>query len=233
MILKNYILTSDKLVDKTILLVEYFYKKYYPESKVIVLGYSEPTVKSDFVEFISLGNDTGPNIVCRSLANFFEKTEEDYFIFEVDDKPIFQKVNVDLLQDILEYMKRNGNIGRFGLTLDNTFRKYEVVCKEKELTFYRNTKGEMHKMSATNSIWKKEYFLKYLNLFDNLWQWEVDSHLLSIDDGYYCFGSIPAVTDFTHIFAKGILLENWNRSPHTSNFLSDEDSNFIKNLYKI
>lgn len=233
MVLKNYILTSDKLVDKTILLVEYFYKKYYPESKVIVLGYADPTTKSDFVEFISLGKDDGPNVACRSLSNFFERIEEDYFIFEVDDKPIFQKVNVNFLQDILEYMKKNSNIGRFGLTLDNTYRKYEVVDIKKGLTFYRNTTGENHKISATNSIWKKEYFLKYLNLFDNLWQWEVDSHLLSINDGYYCFGSIPAITDFTHIFVKGALLENWNRSPHTSNVLSDEDFNFIKNLYKI
>jgi hypothetical protein len=231
--IKNYILTSDKLVDKTILLVEYFYRKYYPESEVVVLGYSEPTVKSDFVEFISLGKDLGPDIVCRSLFNFFEKTEEEYFIFEVDDKPIFQKVNVNMIQDILNYMKKNGNIGRFGLTLDNTFRKHEVVCTENEFTVYKNIKGERHKMSATNSIWKKEYFLKYLNLFDNLWQWEVDSHLLSIDDGYDCFGTIPAITDFTHIFTKGMLLENWNRSPHTYKLLSDEDYCFIKNLYKI
>lgn len=231
--MKNYILTSDKLVNKTMIMIEYFYKKYYPESKVVVLGYEEPHIKSDFVEFISLGKDEGPNIVCKTLFDFFKNVDEEYFIFEVDDKPIFKRIECKNLELILSYLKNNETIGRFGLTLDNTYRRYEVVEKVDDLVFFKNLEGERHKISATNSIWKRDYFLKYLNRFNNLWEWEVDSYHVSMNDGYECYGCLPAITDFVHLFKKGNLLENWNQSPHTNNKLDTEDYEFIKKTYKI
>lgn len=231
--IKNYILTSDKLINQTIEMIEHFYKKYYTNSEVIVLGYKSPTYESSFIKFQSLGIDTGPNSVCEQLYNYFSNINDKYFIFEVDDKPIINKVNTELINDLINLLNNDSSIGRIGLTFDNTYRKYKIFNEVKGIKYYINTYGEKHKNSATNSIWRKEYFIKYLKNYNNLWEWEVDNYNYTLNDNYKIIGTIPAVTDFIHLFQRGLLKDDWHTSPHTNNKLDNYDFQKIKKIYNI
>ena len=233
MIIKNYILTSDRLVDKTMEMIEYFYKKYSINLDVIVLGYKYPSYKSDFIKFESLGIDKGPNSVCQQLFNHLSKKNDEYFIFEVDDKPIIKKIDNDIINRLMILLEQDKKIGRIGLTLDNYYRSNKIFKQENNITFYINDSNERHKMSATNSIWRKDYFLKYLKNYNNLWEWEVDSYNETINDNYKIIGTIPAVTDFIHLFQRGLLKNDWHTSPHTNNKLDNYDFQKIKNIYNI
>jgi hypothetical protein len=233
MYIKNYILTSDRLVNETMEMVEYFYNKYNRSSEVIVLGYKNPTYVSEFVKFESLGIDTGPYQVCSQLYDYFSKIEDKYFILEVDDKPIIRNMNLDIIDLFIDMMEKDDKIGRCGLTLDNTYRDYNFFYEINGIKFYKNNQNTRHKNSATNSIWKKEYFIKYLTKYNNLWEWEVDPHNYTINDEYKIIGSIPSCTDFTHLYKKGTLIDDWFTSPHTNDKLVLDDFEKIKKIYNI
>lgn len=83
--MKTYIITCDSRVDQTISLYEYFASKYWPNANITVLGYKNPTYKSNIIKFVSLGKDLGPNFLNEQLFNYFSSTKESNFIFNVDD----------------------------------------------------------------------------------------------------------------------------------------------------
>tara|TARA_R110000824_G_scaffold282940_4_gene471205 strand:- start:1768 stop:2478 length:711 start_codon:yes stop_codon:yes gene_type:complete len=235
--MKTYILTSDKLVNQTVKMVDHIYPKYHPKGEVCILGYKPPITKSQIYNFKSIGVDDGPNSVCKQLFSFFNSINDEFFMIEVDDKPLLQSYNYEILDILLSKIKNNNKIGRIGLTLDNTYRRHKTIetikLKNGSMILYKNLVGENHKLSITNSLWNKTYFLKYLNGCNNLWEWEVDMSKLSNKDDWLILGSKPSVSDFSHLFKKGRLIPTWQTSPHTRKKLDKEDIKIIKNLYNI
>ncbi len=235
--MKTYILTSDKLVNQTVKMVDHIYPKYHPKGKVCILGYTPPICQSKFYDFKSIGVDNGPNSVCKQLFSFFNSINDEFFMMEVDDKPSIQLYNYEILDILISKIKNNNKIGRIGLTLDNTYRQHKTIetikLKNGNMILYENLPGQNYKLSMTNSLWNKKYFLKYLNECNNLWEWEINMSKLSNKDSWQILGSKPSVSDFSHLFKKGQIISKWHTSPHTRRKLDKEDIEIIKNLYNI
>ena len=242
--MNTYILTCDKTVDKTMEMVEYSFKKYFPLTNIIVLGYKTPTVKSNTIKFDSLGEDKGPNIVCKQLYDYFSKINDKHFIFCVDDMPLIEKVDIDVVSYITELLKVNTNIGRFGLTLDIASRNHESIATVDKFSIIRsifnpNNCLYSYKLSCTYSIWNCEYFLLYLNDFDNLWDWECYGSQKSVhNDKWEILGITPGVLDHAHIFKEGRIRRTWKDSAYnnmlnTKKTMVIEDQNIIKKIYNL
>jgi len=227
-----YILTSDKLYNQTMALMSHIYKKFWPEANVIVLGYNTPEGQSDNVKFMSLGEDLGTDTVCKQLYDFFNSIDDDYFMFEVDDKPIVNTVDNTVIDYLEDLIKINNDIGRIGLTNDNITRPKHTKTTSTDInnmsyTLFENTPQALYRLSTTMSIWNKEFFLKYLTSYDNLWQWECSN----TNDKYRIVGISPAPIDFTHIYKKGKLRSDWYKSPHTGTTHTPDNQRFIRDVY--
>tara|TARA_R100001377_G_C3174023_1_gene104133 strand:+ start:273 stop:1025 length:753 start_codon:yes stop_codon:yes gene_type:complete len=250
--MKMYIITCDKLINQTMEMIEYVQEKYWPSGDITVLGYKSPTYKSDTIKFNSLGIDSGPNVVCKQLHDYFSKLEDNHFIFCVDDMPLISSIDDNMIKYVVSLMKLNSNVGRFGLTLDNMQRSHTVIGRTENFNVIETVVNQVnttvgfgidaalsYKLSSTYSIWNRDYFLLYLNKFNNLWQWESQgSELSGQTDTWKILSTSIKIIDHAHIFKQGRVKSNWkdsayNRITNTDIKMSDEDQTKIKEIYNL
>ena len=141
-------------------------------------------------------------------------------------------VLVDFLQNLVTL---NDDVGRCSLTLCNSTRPHNVIDVVDEIKVIENIEGAEYKLSAVYSIWNKKYFLKYLEESTDLWDWEVNASAKSINDGWRIVGSVPSPIDYTHLFKRNELRDDWYYStePGSSKVLSDEEQDKLKEIFKI
>ena len=231
--INTYILSSDHMINETMAMIDYNFKTYWPNSNVTVLGYKTPDREYDNVKFISLGIDEGPNKVCKQLYDFFSIRNHEQFIFGVDDMPLVDHVDNDMIVYATSLMNMNKHIGRFGLTSDNVARAHNIVEKIENNNLIRSFQTDPYKISCTYSIWNSEYFLLYLKDFDNLWQFELQGSQKSNNDSYEVFAFSTGILNHSHMFKKGNLKQDWYLSCYTKKPLTDLDKTQIKKIYKI
>lgn len=236
--MKIFITTCDSRIDKTIELYEYCMSKYWPTSDVYILGYKQPEYKSNFINFISLGSDMGPDKLNEQLFEYFSSIEDNNFIFHVDDMPLINYVDTDIINYVRELLQNNKQIGRVGLSSDNSNRPYFEICNidNSKYTLFENTNlvHNTYKLSAVWSAWNREYFLLYLNEYKNLWQWEINGSSKSKSDSFKVMGLIPAPINFIHLFKQGKLKDNWFMEGVKYKFPADKiDQDKIKTIYGI
>ena len=231
--INTYIMSSDKTIDSAMSMIEYSFSKYWPESNIIVLGYREPTSTYKNVKFQSLGNDLGPNKVCSQLYDFFSSCKEEQFIFGVDDMPLMEIVDNNMIEYAHELLNLNKNIGRFGLTADNASRSHALIEQVEDNQLIKSSFNDPYKLSCTYSIWNREYFLLYLRDFENLWQLETYGSQKSIHDNWEIYSFAKGLLNHSHVFKKGQLKGNWDRSCYTNEPLSDVDKNEMKKIYSL
>jgi hypothetical protein len=70
---------------------------------------------------------------------------------------------------------------------------------------------------------------------ENLWDWEINGSKKSINDGWRIIGTEPAPLDYTHLYKGGGLRADWNYSTEgiKPKFLTEEEQNILKQIYKI
>lgn len=237
--MKTYIWTCDKLVNQTMEMVDYFFPKYWPEADVIVLGYEKPTYDYKFASFDSMGTDEGPEAICEQLYTYFSKRISDNFIIGVDDQPLVSRVNQPLIDAIESTFKLNKNIGRCSITLDNATRANSTIgtidIEGQPVRIFENLEGTDYKLSIVYSMWNREYFLKHLQGYTTIWDWEINASKAAINDGWKVIGTEPGALDYTHMFKHGGLRQDWNYSTEglTPKYLSEEEQDFLKRVYNL
>tara|TARA_B100001094_G_C17972745_1_gene691141 strand:- start:75 stop:770 length:696 start_codon:yes stop_codon:yes gene_type:complete len=228
-------LSFDKLINESVEMVDYFFKKYWSSVDVTILGYKTPDYKSDFVKFESLGVDTGPGKVCQQLYDFFSKKEDKHFMMSVSDMPLADYVATELVEFLQNLVILNEDVGRCSLTLCNSTRPHNVISSDDDLTVIENIEGAEYKLSAVYSIWNKKYFLKYLKESTDLWDWEVNASTKSVNDGWRIVGSVPSPIDYTHLFKRNGLRSDWYYStePGSTNVLSEDEQLKLKSIFNL
>lgn len=229
-----YILTSDRLVNKTCKMIDWNFKKFWPEINVIILGYSYPDIMPTHAKFISIGVDNGVDTICSQVSSYFESIQDEFFVFEVDDKPLIHKVNHSLFNILCDVIEKDKKIGRIGLTKDNFKRSHKVVGVMGSLSIFKNDHNTKYRLSCTYSIWNKEFFIDYAKKCTTLWDFEIRGSELSKNSDWMIFGSNPWILDSGHLYRKGgKLIDCWYCGIYTSNKFSDEDVKYLRNIYGI
>ena len=230
--MKFYILTSDRLVNETCKMIDYSFKKYWPEIEVVILGYKSPDKLPVHAKFVSIGIDLGVDTICPQVSEYFESVSDKFFVFEVDDKPLVGRVNHNLFNTLVDVIKNNDKIGRIGLTKDNFRRLHKNIEHKNGLDIFENEHNTEYRISCTSSIWNKDFFVNYAKKCTTLWDFEIRGSELSKTSDWKIFGSSPWILDTGHLYRKGgKLIEKWYYGIYTGKKLPIEDIEYIKKIY--
>ena len=169
----------------------YLFNKFWDKNqKVIFLGYKplEFNLPSNF-DFISLGEDLGPNKWSNSLIDIFKKTKETHFILGLEDQILTGPIKKDIL-DILLKECNDPKVGRINLMRDTVNRPHSLYKQiDEDFSIIKANQNSDYRISLMWSIWNKEYFLKYLNPNISAWEFEGSRGEKGQNDGYHILGT--------------------------------------------
>jgi hypothetical protein len=162
---------------------QYFFNKYWGKHmKVKILGFNPPDFELDEnFEFISMGSEQvgGAKGWTNHLLDFFEKIEDEYFVFGLDDFMISRPVDLELFKTCKELL--SDKIGRIDLqpSLQYARRKDQVnFYAEKNGVQFLSLRspqpgGSDYHIASAFSIWNKKWFLKNMKRNWSPWDWEL------------------------------------------------------------
>ena len=169
----------------------YLFNKFWDKNqKVIFLGYKplEFNLPSNF-DFISLGEDLGPNKWSNNLIDFFKKTKETHFILGLEDQILTGPIKKDIL-DILLKECNDPKVGRINLMRDTVNRPHSLYKQiDEDFSIIKANQNSDYRISLMWSIWNKEYFLKYLKPNMSAWEFEGNEGERGQNDGYHILGT--------------------------------------------
>ncbi len=231
--MKMIIPTCDKYVN-VLEASKYTFDKYGGKDfDVTILGFKEPNFDIGSWKFLSLGIDTGPQNLSHDLWKFFEDFEDELFIFHGDDGVMLNHIDLGLLQDMEDLMKKNPDIMKINITsaAGPTYMKYPVFEDRGDFQYRVVPQDAEYRLSLNPSIWRTSYFKKYCKLGAGHWEWETRS--VAKNDGAILLGTTGRhVLDVGHLFRYGnmTLSRYWYISEYTGKQLSDEDMAFTKKI---
>tara|TARA_R100001443_G_scaffold52795_1_gene64529 strand:- start:2189 stop:3043 length:855 start_codon:yes stop_codon:yes gene_type:complete len=193
---------------------QYLFNKYWGKHvQVYFLGYKKPDIKFDEnVHFISLAEKRAPEPTAWSapIIEYFETIEDEYFYFSVEDLLIIRPVDLELIEVCKEIM--TPTIGRIDLwnsvQYDPARRNWIEFYKEhKGVKFVKqkqNPPPSTYRVSCSNSIWNRQWFLKTLEKNWSTGDWETKANDgRNNNDGYDVLATINRWTPtITHSLCK-------------------------------
>jgi hypothetical protein len=208
----TFVLTCDKSIQCCDIFQKVYTNIKHPRSKVYFLGYTDPTFEllDDFY-FISLNpHDPGPKC-SRYINNFFKSYNKDNFILTVDDHiPIMQKNEHS--SRIYNYILKEGNVGRYGLTHDVSLSTQHSFYKKIDDIEYISVNGDsQYKLSLVWSVWNRNFLLKNLIDDQDLWEFETIQNDKCKLDEYKVYSTAhykDSFVDTSHLYKRGKLKKN-------------------------
>jgi hypothetical protein len=164
----------------------YLFNKYWGDGKEVnILGYKKPNFElPENFNFISLGDDPGPEKWTTCLYEFFDNIDDEHFIFMHEDSFFVEKVNFEILDKLLTFTE-NEKVGRICLTRDTVNREHESFEEVDGLDVIQAAQDVNFRISTEASIWKKSYFLKYMTKDTSAWKFESAGSSEARNDGFH------------------------------------------------
>ena len=168
----------------------YLFNKFWSnKQEVVFLGYNKPNfnLPPNF-SFKSLGVQRGPKYYAEDLRTFLQSIDDQYFIYTMEDQFILDYVNLDILNILLDLVKKEESIGRANLT--NSIFQTHMGKNHQDFKLIDNyniieyTQNSSFRITCEWAIWDKNYMLKYLQ--ENLTPWEFERQ--SGKDGSHLIG---------------------------------------------
>jgi hypothetical protein len=184
---------------------QYLFNKYWgTHIQVYFLGYKPPEIKLDEnMHFISLADkrDPNPKAWSKPIIEFFQSIKDEFFYFSLEDLLIIRPVDLQLIEVCKEMM--NQNVGRIDLwnsvQFDTGRRGWVSFYKEhKGIKFCiqdQNPPPSVYRISCSNSIWNRKWFLKTLEQNWSTGDWETKANDgRNNNDGYDVLSTIDRWT---------------------------------------
>ena len=125
--------------------------------KIYLLGYSIPNIEYDKnVTFISLKPKRIKSEWFNDVANYFKNIEDEIIIFSVDDVPIIDDVNINLLEDYINYINDN----KVALIYGTYLKRDNKFISENESYIFEESPN--HPSLWGLNIWNKKCLIKLL-----------------------------------------------------------------------
>lgn len=231
--MRIYLLTSNKY-NKLCPINIHFLNKYWPGQDITLVGYEkvlELTDLPDNVTVCSVGiQENFGKMWTNALIPFFRDVEEDYFTIILEDQVLAKPVDqsqMDLLETYFKYAQaEKAQIGG-GIEFASGTRIGNNLVEIKQDVAYRT--------SLHPAIWKKSYFLKYLNPHMTSWDFELvndarhdKARILNFDYDYpnephpYCNVELYNKGEIT-INSAGVTVTN----QPSKNFFKQEDLKYM------
>jgi hypothetical protein len=175
--------------DETSFMIKYYqylFNKYWGNHvNVYFLGYKKPDIKFDKnIHFVSLAEkrDPSPNAWSNNLIDYFKSIDDKYFYFSLEDLLIIRPVDQKLLEACRSMM--DNSVGRIDLWNSVQFGNgrrghvsyYKTHMGVKFLIENQNPPQSVYRVSCSNSIWNKNWFLKTLERDFSTLDWETKAN---------------------------------------------------------
>ena len=180
---------------------QYFFNKYWDKDmNVYFLGYKVPDIKlDDNIHFVSLAEKRDPIATAWSnkIVEYMESIDDKYFYFSLEDLLVIRPVDHELLRSCEEIMAPN--IGRIDLwnsiQFDPNRRNWVSFYKEHKgvrfLALDWDSPQSAYRVSCSNSIWNRKWFLKTLERGYSPSDWETKANDgRNNNDGYEVLSTI-------------------------------------------
>ena len=150
-------------------------KKYWPDREYPIVLNTE-TKKFNFedlgIKTINVKNNNKRSTWSSRLADVLDQIDSAYILFFLEDFFITDYVDNSKLTEVIEWMKKDSNIGVFSF---NTVEKnkYNDTISDKYVGYQlRNRKGP-YRFNCQVAIWRKDVLRKSLRKYENAWEWEL------------------------------------------------------------
>lgn len=202
------------------------------ELDVTILGYKPPDFDIGNWKFISLGEDTGAKNYSNDIWKFFKDFDEEYFMYAGEDIVVVDNLDLELLTNMENMMKKNSNVMKICATSapSKHYNKYDVFEDYGNFKYHVVPQNAEYRLSLHYGIWRTSYFKKYFQFNLSPWEWELRN--IAKNDNAILLGVIGRhFLDFGHIFRTGgKLIKNWYKSEYTGKSLSNEDIDYVNNI---
>jgi hypothetical protein len=205
--MKIFVATSDYCIN-ALTPFTYLFNKFWPDSPpVTILNRGEIDnfdIPKNF-NLISLGKNEGMDTWCRDFRNYFEKVEDEYFIFLQEDHFPIRPVIKNSYKALLSCLN-DEKIGRIALTNDPINKPYTLYKNINKVQIISSSQTANYRVSCQPSIWSKEFLLKYLKSdLGGPWEFEMQ---YPHNDGYKVLGTLK---DYPMIVSNAILKGDWDK----------------------
>ena len=157
-----YLLSSDFSHDITPITC-YLYNKYLPGLNINILSYTKPDFElPSNVNFIELnnGNKRIQNNWFIDNYNYLKSIDDEYIMFTIDDNPIIDYVDKNALNYVLDFIKKNKDVGIFyGFDYDVQNHQKKII-QENNLYQIWEVTNYSHKTTTMLNIWNRKLLLE-------------------------------------------------------------------------
>lgn len=162
----------------------YLFNQFWSEQQnVTFLGYKKPDFDlPDNFNFISMGDQRGIGYWSDDLRPILENDKNDYFIYTAEDQFLTRNLNTESLRRLLN-IARDKNPAKISLASAVATQAHENYSDEKEPQIITSSQNADYRLSLTWSMWRKDYFLKYLHPNFSQWDFELKNMKASKGDG--------------------------------------------------
>jgi hypothetical protein len=216
---------------------QYLFNKYWSSDiQVYFLGYKKPNIElEDNMHFVSLApeRDSSPKAWSTPLIEYFESIEDEYFYFSVEDLLVIRPVDMELLLACKEVM--NEGIGRIDLWNSVQFDPgrhgwVEFFKEHKGVKFClqnQNPPPSVYRVSCSNSIWNRKWFLKTMERGWSTYDWETKANDgRNNSDG---FDVLSTIDRWTPSVVHSLSNKNWGNKINIDGMLKED----VEEIYKM
>jgi|GEM_PF-627440 len=172
---------------------QYLFNKFWGDAtqEVVLIGYEKPKFQLDSnISFVSLGRQTGgAKMWAGDLRRFFEKIGEEYFIYWLEDQILVDHVDLELLQECMDFCLSDDKFGRFGLSAGISRARNEIVNERSSYDIIKLQQKAEYRIAVQPSVWSQQYLLKYLERGYTPWDFEIKGSRLAKGDGYNIYST--------------------------------------------
>lgn len=200
---KVYVSTCNQHIHLIKLFQYIFNNLWSSDQEVVVLGYDSPDFKLNRnFDFVSMGKQTGgTKMWANDLRKYFTSIPDTHFIYMLEDMFLQKKINLSMMDYLIEYCIKDSKLGRVGFTPGISKRKHTLHKKEKDFDIITLDQDAEYRIAVQTSLWNKEFFLKYMGKDYSPWDYEIKGSVASKNDGYniyatkgkFCVNQIQAV----------------------------------------
>ena len=167
-----------------------------------MLCYQEPKDLPENFKGVSVGRQPPNKDWTTALIPYFEALEDEYFVLTLEDQYLVQPVDVGRIKAFTRIMDRHPEVGKVDLTQDRTRfphkRKGRIVISDQQARY---------RSSLQTALWRKDYFMKFLNPGWTCWDFEIEGMKLAYNDGVQILGTTDGITHFREMSVKGRLVD--------------------------
>lgn len=152
-------------------------KKYWPERKFpIVLNTETKTFNYEDMKIKTINvleKHKNKNISwSKRLKDVLKRIDSKYILFMLDDFFITDFVNNEKINQIINWMNKDKNIGVFSLYPIEKNEYQDIQDNKYEDFVLRNKKGP-YRFNCQIAIWDRKFLISCLRDFESPWDWEL------------------------------------------------------------